>query len=289
MNLQILSPALVLVLIALVVIPLALYFVFRRRPPAPSDPRKDEALFVSMFPELQPHFHPRRIARYVAERRKRGTLDAQTDWPNPPGFRVASARVLRQKDCERVTLLDASGEEVAAFFYEPNARGAAVRIAPGVMTIDLGDQDDPAVHYAHPKRSFTWRRKRGWRFSTPVAEDEFEADDDDLRWSNSSSASSHTSSSRSDDDARLRGAAAGLIAGGGTFGGGGASADFGEPMPLAAASDTTLDCAPRAEGSTADSAMACAAPATADFDTAASDSSDDASNDSDSSADSTAY
>src|SRR6188768_627842 len=54
--------------------------------------RRDEALFASMFPDLQPYFHPERLVEFVrAQRsRKRGsvTTSGSTTWENPPGLGV---------------------------------------------------------------------------------------------------------------------------------------------------------------------------------------------------------
>lgn len=70
---------------------------------------RSEAYFRSMVPELQPHFHPEKVLRFVRERKgSRNVIDGYS-WRNPPGFETAAAVVAMTGGRERIRLMDAAG------------------------------------------------------------------------------------------------------------------------------------------------------------------------------------
>jgi uncharacterized membrane protein YgcG len=172
--------------------------------------RNDEALFVSMFPELQPYYHPARVAEYVAARLAKPPPRTGALWKNPPGFAAAAAGIRFQDEGEVVRLLDAAGALLTQFIFETHPEGGVIRVGKGKLTIDTRGIGEPRVRYWHPDREFKWTPK-GWKFLTRVAESPF---DRDTHWSSDSSSSSF---------AGRGAAAAGFAAAGGTFDGGGAS------------------------------------------------------------------
>lgn len=189
----------------------------RRAPGAAGDAPRDkgEALFVSMFPELQPHFHPENLVAYVAARRGRTPSRDGFTWKNAPGFGGLPVDIRFAKDGEECALLGATGLALAKFRYEGRPDGAVIRHGDGKFTVDLGNARDPAVRYWHPEREFQWTRLGGWRFKTPVAESPFVSSD---RVGDSGPSISF------DDSGAQPSAFAG---GGGTFDGGGASGGWG--------------------------------------------------------------
>jgi hypothetical protein len=145
---------------------------------------KGEALFQSMFPDLQPHFHPAKLVEWVKVHRHGSTL----------------------ADDVEAALAQAA--------YEEKDEGIAIlRYGKGKFTID---PNEPRVKYWHPEREFKWQPKRKvpWWFSTPIADRAVDSSDSGSSWSSSDSA--HTAA------AGAAGATA-LAAAGGTFDGGGAS------------------------------------------------------------------
>ena len=183
---------------------------------------KPEAYFKTMFPELQPHFHPEKVARFVRARKGRGNFTGKTRWKDPSGFETPFAELDAINSRERVRLMDAADAVLAEFFYESQPQGAALRVGGGTLTVNIADTTNPQVRYWHPTREFNWSRKSGWRFTTAVAEESFDANDSGTRWSNDRASSPYASS------ALAAGATAALVAGGGgAFAGGGASDDWG--------------------------------------------------------------
>ena len=184
---------------------------------------KNEALFRSMFPELQPHFHPERLVEFVQARLDRSWSVKPARWADPPGFPAAAvAEVKAEGEREHVRLLDTAGKLLHEFIFEKHPEGGVLRFGKGKFTVDVRKPPQPRVRYWHPDREFKWSRA-GWIFTTPVADEPFE----------SSSSSSSLSSSSSDSS---RTAAAGLVGLGGTFDGGGASAGWDQSPQTASTS-----------------------------------------------------
>jgi uncharacterized membrane protein YgcG len=185
---------------------------------------KNEALFRSMFPELQPYFHPERLVEFVMARKRRSGSGKQVRWTKPAGFPAAAFADLEagERDRERVRLLDTAGAPLLEFTFEKHPEGAVLRYGKGKFTVDVRKPPQPRVRYWHPDREFKWSRA-GWIFKTPVADEPFES---------SSSSSSFTNSSDSSRPA----AAAGIVGHGGTFDGGGASSGWDGPTPGAVSS-----------------------------------------------------
>lgn len=177
---------------------------------------KNEALFRSMFPELQPYFHPERLVEFVVARLDR-SWSLKAPWTNTSGFPIAATAELKADgERERVRLLDAAGKLLQEFTFEKHAEGGVIRVGKGKLTVDTRRPAQPRVRYWHPDREFKWTRA-GWVFMTPVADEPFET---------SSSSSSLTGSSS--HSTRTTAAAAGIVGLGGTFDGGGASAGWDE-------------------------------------------------------------
>lgn len=186
------------------------------------DRQRSDGYFQSMFPELQPHFHPKKITLYARARNARAKLRT-LEWRSPPGFEQATAMIAIVEGGERVRLLDGAGAPMAEFGYERTPKGAALRIGQGVMTVELQDAENSRVHYRHPEREFKWSRKAGWQFTTPVTDHSFDSNDSGTRWS------SETGNPSSGSAGRIvaAGATAALVSGaGGAFAGGGASDDW---------------------------------------------------------------
>src|SRR6187455_3300905 len=72
--------------------------------------RRQEALFVASFPELQPHFHPEKVLKFVSAWRTRAPKPDPLVWNDPPGFGVARVRLSPPGEKgQRAELLDAAG------------------------------------------------------------------------------------------------------------------------------------------------------------------------------------
>lgn len=222
---------------------------FAKSEALPDAVAKAEAYFKSMFPDLQPWYHPQKLVEFVSARRRRRAAASQRgeQWENPPGLGVAMARLKRHGGRERVRLADTNGTPLTEFVYEDHPGGGVLRVGKGKFVLRLQDATNPEVRYWHPEREFTWTRKGGWRFTTRVAEQSFDADDHGVRWSKDrdSRSSSSSSGSRFDDDSSQNGwssdresrsssssgdtariASAGMLAAGGAFGGAGASENW---------------------------------------------------------------
>src|SRR4051812_39159383 len=87
---------------------------------------RGEALFRSMFPDLQPLFQPRSLVRFVESLLARPRVDAVDVWRDPRGFgkAVAEAAIEPAGAGERVVLRDPSGAMLAEFLVERQAEGA---------------------------------------------------------------------------------------------------------------------------------------------------------------------
>ena len=191
----------------------------RREQDVAAETARNEALFRSMFPELQPHYHPERLLEFVdaygnGKTNARGKHD--WDWKNPPGFPGLRATFNATDKGERVMLRDAAGKTVSEFLYEAAPAIGVMRVGKGKITVDLSNRPAPRVRYWHPDREFKWSLK-GWVFKTPIADEPFSSS------SSETSSSSFTSSSSA--DSRLATAAA-FAGAGGTFDGGGAAGSW---------------------------------------------------------------
>jgi uncharacterized membrane protein YgcG len=182
--------------------------------------RRQEALFVTTFPELQPYFHPEKVLEFVSAWRARASRPETFDWNNPPGLRVQRARfAARREKGQPVDLLDSAAQSILQFLIEETPEGAAIRLGAGKLKVNVRDA---AVGYWHPQREFKWSRAKGWRMITSVADRPIESSDRGTSFVESSSSSSSSSSSES-------AARAAAVAGaGGTFDGGGASDSWDE-------------------------------------------------------------
>jgi uncharacterized membrane protein YgcG len=178
---------------------------------------RNEALFVSMFPDLQPLYHPAKLFDYTVARLAQAVPRAGRVWKNPPGFAGLSADIRYEAEREVVRLLDAAGRLLTQFIFEEHPEGAAIRVGKGKFTLSTRDKAGRRVRYWHPDREFKWTPQM-WKFKTPVAERAFESSD------RGSSFSSESSSSSSSGVA----AAAPFVAAGGAFDGGGASQSWSE-------------------------------------------------------------
>ena len=200
----------------------------RREKSAATEKARNEALFCSMFPELQPHYHPERLVEFVAARIK-GKANArgkrEWDWNNPPGFPGLRANFAATDKGERVTLTGPDGKAVSEFLYEAAPAIGVMRVGKGKLTVDLSNRPAPRVRYWHPEREFKWSLK-GWVFKTPIADEPF----------SSSSPESSNSSFTSSSDSRSATTAA-LAGAGGAFDGGGAAGGWDAPSSGGATPD----------------------------------------------------
>jgi hypothetical protein len=181
---------------------------------------RSEAMFKSMFPDLQPHFHPRAVHAFVKARRARQASTGPYTWTNPPGFdAAASAEIVPEGLRDKVRLLDPTGAAIGQFIFEEHNEGGVIRMGQGKFTADVRGSE-PRVRYWHPDREFKWTPTK-WTFQSRVADREIDSDDDrGTSWSSSSSSS--------DSSARTAAAAGGLMGAGGAFDGGGATQGWDE-------------------------------------------------------------
>jgi hypothetical protein len=184
---------------------------------------KQEAYFTSMFPDLQPLYHPGKVLEFVRARLAQAPARGGMRMKSPPGFDAHHADVSfftdkKGREREQWVLLDEAGRELSRFFFESDAKDGMVRVGEGKFRV-AKNQD--RVRYWHPDREFKWTAPGLWKFTTRVFDREVDADRGGVSFSDSSSSSS--SSSRS---ATTAAAAAGIAAAGGTFDGGGASAGW---------------------------------------------------------------
>jgi uncharacterized membrane protein YgcG len=189
----------------------AIVFVIRK---SRADTKRSEALFRSMFPELQPYFHPLKLIAFVRARRARKAPPGP--WKNPPGLEVDTAEMLEAVDGrERVRLLDAAGALLGEFTFEDHVEGGALRVGKGKLTVNVQDPNNPRVRYWHPDREFKWKGGK-WTFQSRMADRDIDSSDSSTSFSSDSSSSSSA--------ARTAAVAGGIAAAGGAFDGGGASA-----------------------------------------------------------------
>lgn len=179
------------------------------------DQAKNEALFTSMFPDLQPYYHPAKLFEYATARLKAAMPRSGKIWTNPPGFADLVADIRIEAEREVVRLLDGPGKLLTQFIFETHPEGAAIRFGKGKFTVSTNNPKLPRVRYWHPDREFKWTPDY-WRFKTKVADRPFESSDRSTTLSDSSSFSSRAAS------------AAPFVAAGGSFDGGGASQSWSE-------------------------------------------------------------
>lgn len=138
---------------------------------------RDEALFQSMFPELQPWYHPQQMIDFAVDRRRQPEPGKTWRWNQPNGFAGAD-----HADCtpdpkgERMRMVGAAGELLTEFVYDTHPEGAVIRVGKGKLTVDIRDVANPRVRYWHPQREFKWSKK-GWIFKTPVTDEPFSSTD----------------------------------------------------------------------------------------------------------------
>jgi uncharacterized membrane protein YgcG len=184
---------------------------------------KSEAYFVSMFPDLQPLFHPKNVQEFVRARLAQAPARSGMSVRSPPGFAAAHEAQVAfdtdKKGRERETwrLLDAGGKELARFLFEADKKDGMVRVGQGKFRVARA-ANDPRVRYWHPDREFKWAGPGLWKFVTRVSEQPIDSSDRGTSFSDSSSSSSSSSGAT-----RTAAAAAGIAAAGGAFDGGGAS------------------------------------------------------------------
>ena len=180
---------------------------------------KQQALFVSMFPDLQPHYHPTKLVEFVTARRAKAPPRSGANWKNPAGFAADAAEMRYEtdkgKDRETWRLKDAAGALLTQFVFEEHPEGGVLRVGKGKFTVNTRIKGQPKVRYWHPDREFKWTPLL-WKFQTRMAEDAIDSSDRGTTWSSSDSSSSSTT-------ARTAAATAGIVAAGGAFDGGGAS------------------------------------------------------------------
>ena len=181
---------------------------------------KQEAYFASMFPDLQPYYHPKNVLEFVRARLAQPPSRGGMTIKGPPGFATAhSARVSfdvdkKGREREMWTLLDEGGRELTRFFFDSDAKDGMVRVGEGKFRVG---RNQDRVRYWHPDRELKWTPPGMWKFVTRVAEQPMESSrDSGMSFSDSSSSRTATTAA----------AAAGIVAAGGTFDGGGASAGW---------------------------------------------------------------
>jgi uncharacterized membrane protein YgcG len=182
---------------------------------------KQETLFSSMFPDLQPYYHPKNVLEFVRARLAQEPSRGGIRIKNPPGFPVDAADVSFQTDSkgrehEVWHLLDGTGQRLSAFMFESDAKDGMVRVGKGKFRV--GRTED-RVRYWSPDREFKWSPPGLWKFVTPMSQEPFDSDRNGMSFSDSSSSSvSRTATTAA--------AVAGIAAAGGAFDGGGASASW---------------------------------------------------------------
>jgi hypothetical protein len=193
--------------------------------------RRQEALFVSTFPELQPHFHPEKVLQFVNGWRMRPAKADTAVWNDPPGFAPSRVRLMPTAEKgQPAELLDGAGAVLASFILQDHPEGGVIRVGSGKLTVNV---QNAAVRYWHPQREFKWSRAKGWRVIHSLSDRPIESNDRGTSFASDGPSSSFSSSPSSS-------ASAAAIAGaGGTFDGGGASAGWDDAGSSASTSDTS--------------------------------------------------
>jgi uncharacterized membrane protein YgcG len=182
--------------------------------------QRQEALFQASFPELQPYFHPENVLAFAQAWFARPYASGDFEWERPTGFAAAArARFTKVDKGLQAEMLDGAGNVLTRFLLQDHHEGAALRIGPGKMTVNLKDS---AVRYWHPQREFKWSKAKGWRVINALSDRGIDSTDHGTTFSSDSSSSS---SSAASDVAAVAGVAA-VVGAGGAFDGGGSSASW---------------------------------------------------------------
>ena len=202
--------------VAVIVIAIVVSAYRNRHRSSPGRPtaanKRQEALFVSSFPELQPNFHPEKVMQFVGAWRSRTPRPDTITWNNPPGFEPLRARLMpKSEKGQPAELLDAAGTVIASFILQDHPEGGVIRMGSGKFTVNV---KDAAVRYWHPLREFKWSKAKGWRVLNALADRPIDSDDRGTSFASDSSSSSSSSS---------RAATAAMAGAGGAFDGGGSS------------------------------------------------------------------
>src|SRR5215813_9110138 len=119
---------------------------------------KFEAMFTSMFPDLQPYYHPENVLEFVRARLAQEPSRGGIRMKSPPGFDVDAADVSFQTDSkgrehEVWHLLDAAGNRLSSFMFESDAKDGMVRVGSGKFRVG---RNEDRVRYWSPDREFKW-------------------------------------------------------------------------------------------------------------------------------------
>jgi uncharacterized membrane protein YgcG len=206
--------------VAIIVIAIVVSAYRNRHRSSPGKPtaalKRQEALFVSSFPELQPNFHPEKVMQFVSAWRSRKLRPDTITWNDPPGFGPLRARLMpKSEKGQPAELLDAAGDVIASFILQDNPEGGVIRMGSGKFTVNVRDA---AVRYWHPQREFKWSKAKGWRVLNALADRGIDSDDRGTSFASDSSSSSSSS----------RATTAAMAGAGGTFDGGGSSSSWDE-------------------------------------------------------------
>lgn len=193
---------------------------------------RDEVLFQSMFPELQPWFHPQQMVDFAVARQLQPEAGTSWRWNKPAGFAAADYADCRpDSKGERLKMMNAANEFLTEFVYDTHPEGAVIRVGNGKLTVDIRDITNPRVRYWHPQREFKWSKK-GWIFKTPVTDEPFSSTD------MTSSSSSETLSSTSNFTGSGGDSGGAGASGGWDDGGGGKMQSAGSTSSVAATAAT---------------------------------------------------
>lgn len=212
--------AIIIALFAVMVIAFVVNAYRHRHRSSPGRPtkaqRRQEALFTSSFPELQPWFHPENVLQFISAWRSRRPNATTLVWNNPPGFATSRVRLAPMTEKGQPAELLGEGDAVAANFQlQRHEEGGVIRIGAGKLTANVRDF---AVRYWHPQREFKWSRAKGWRVINALSDRGIDSSDHGTSLSSDSPSSSTATSAA----AALAGAAA-VTGAGGAFDGGGSS------------------------------------------------------------------
>ena len=178
---------------------------------------KQEALFRTSFPELQPYFHPENVLAFAQAWFARPYASGSFEWERPTGFDAARGRFTKVEKGLQTEMLDGAGNVLTRFLLQDHNEGAVLRVGAGKLTVNLKDL---AVRYWHPQREFKWSKAKGWRVLNALSDRGIDSTDHGTSFSNDSSSSSTAAGA-----AAVAGAA--VVAGaGGAFDGGGSSSSW---------------------------------------------------------------
>ena len=180
--------------------------------------KRQEALFVTSFPELQPYLHPENVLQFVKAWAGRTPRSETLVWNSPPGFGPSRVRLSPMGEKGQMAeLLGEADKVLASFQVQQHPEGGVIRLGPGKLTANLRDS---AVRYWHPEREFKWSKAKGWRVINALSDRGIDSSDRGMSLSNDGSSSTATSAA-----AAVAGAA--VVAGaGGAFDGGGSSSSW---------------------------------------------------------------